>query len=69
MKSGQTLCAHYLSQVHQVSNLIFKSVPVFTVVLQDEVLSKTTTIKTTQHLNKTFSWLVVGECSPAVTFR
>lgn len=43
---------HYLSQVHQISNLIFIIVPVFAVVLQDEVLAKT---NTAQHLNKMFS--------------
>lgn len=39
--SDQTMSAHYLSQVHQVSNFIFIIFPVFTVVLQDEVLSQT----------------------------
>lgn len=33
-------CAPYLPQVHQVSNLLFVTVPVLTVVLQDEVLAK-----------------------------
>lgn len=33
-------CSRYLPQVHQVGNLVFIAVPVFTVVLQDEVLTK-----------------------------
>lgn len=32
---------NYLSQVHQVGNFIFITVPIFTVVLQDKILSKT----------------------------
>lgn len=31
---------HYLSQVHQISNLILIIVTIFTVVFQDEVLAK-----------------------------
>lgn len=50
--SDQIMNVHYLSQVHQISNLIFIIVPIFTVVLQDEVLAKT---NTAQRLNKIFS--------------
>lgn len=39
MESEHRVGVCYLSQVHQVSNLIFKTVSVFTVVLQNEVLS------------------------------
>lgn len=39
----QSECTRYLPQVHQISNLLFITVPVFTVVLQDEVLAKTNT--------------------------
>ncbi len=42
---------HYLSQVHQVSNLIFITVPVLTVVLQDEVLSETKHSSTSQYIS------------------
>lgn len=48
--SDQTMIVHYLSQVHQISNLIFIIVPVFAVVLQDEVLAKT---NKAQHQDRT----------------
>lgn len=63
---------HYLSQVHQVSNLIFITVPVLTVVLQDEVLSETKHSSTSQYISTLshHSWLRTdGESNCAVPSR